>query len=123
MACNTLKMIFLRARPDTGVGPFVFFHWSALASDTRPYESFPSGDVAIVAGAAAVFFFKTRAPWRWLWLILPLCTAYSRVLLNRHWPADTLASLGLGLWVAFCLSGYAPDPRPASRGAETMRCS
>ena len=96
--CHGLKFTFLRARPYTGLSPFSFFNHAGFMSDPRAFQSFPSGDVAIVSGAAGYFFhaFPNRIL-RWLLFLLPLATAFARVSLNRHWVSDTVGSLWLGL--------------------------
>ena len=101
LACHGLKFIFLRARPYTGLSPFSFFNWEKFAGDPKAFQSFPSGDVAIVSGAAGYFFYAfPNRPLRWLILLLPLCTAFARVSLNRHWVSDTAASLWLGFIIS-----------------------
>ncbi len=94
---HIFKHLFQRARPYTGNGPYHFFDVQGLLENTRQYQSFPSGDVAIVAGASAYFFFalKGRA-WRYGILIFPFLTALSRVWNNKHWPSDTLFGIGVG---------------------------
>lgn len=96
-----LKYVFLRARPDSGFGAHDFLNWNGLLQDERMFQSFPSGDVALVAGAAGFLFFSIRhRVLRWGALLLPLATALGRMDLNRHWPSDTFASLLIGLVVA-----------------------
>ncbi|MDD5218036.1 MAG: phosphatase PAP2 family protein [Candidatus Omnitrophica bacterium] len=102
------KFIFLRARPYGELGPFCFFNIEGLTRDERVFQSFPSGDVAIVAGAAAFLFYVAgRSMWRWVFLLLPLMTSLSRITLNKHWPSDTLFSIGLGLIFGHFIYRYA----------------
>ncbi len=102
-----LKFFFLRARPYGDLGAYSFFHLEGLLRDVRTFHSLPSGDVAIVAGAASYLFYHFKKnPWRWLLFLFPLSTAFARVSLNRHWPLDTVASLVLSLFVAQVICGY-----------------
>ena len=95
---HLMKFIFLRARPDSHLGPFSFFNLQGLIHDERAFQSFPSGDVAVVAGATSCLFFMIPNRYlRWLVFLLPLSTAFARVSLNRHWPSDTVASLMVSL--------------------------
>jgi len=97
-----VKLIFLRARPAAGFGPFSFFNHTGYAADTEMFLSLPSGDVTLVAGAAAsVSFSMNNRRYLRLWVLaLPVMTAVSRVSLNRHWPSDTLVAFALGTLVA-----------------------
>lgn len=97
LAVHLLKFVFLRARPYTGLTPFVFFDQAGYAADHRGFQSFPSGDVGLVAGAATYLFYSTRHPLRWLFFLLPLSTALARVYLDRHWFSDTVGSFCLSL--------------------------
>ncbi len=94
------KFVFFRARPYTGLSPFSFFDFQGFLSDNRGFQSFPSGDVALVAGAASYFFYSSRHPLRRLIFLLPVSTALARVYLDRHWVSDTVGSI----WVSLILS-------------------
>lgn len=101
IVCNIIKLMFLRSRPAAGEGSLSFFNVAGYASQKGLYMSFPSGDVALVAGASAfLFFFTKNKSLRITLLLLPLLTGASRVYLNRHWPSDTLLAIGIGLLVA-----------------------
>ncbi|GEM_PF-1435812 len=98
LLCLALKFTFLRARPDAGLGHLSFFHLEGLLKDEGIFQSFPSGDVSVVAGSAAFLFYSLKSTYgRWPVLLLPFATAFSRINGNRHWPSDTLFSMGLGL--------------------------
>ena len=101
------KFTVLRARPYSGFGPFSFFNLNGLLKDRGIFQSFPSGDVAVVVGAAAYFFYTVRNRYaKLIFLLLPIMTALARVSLNRHWPSDTLFSIGLGLIAAQFVWNY-----------------
>ncbi len=102
---SILKWSVARARPNAQLGPLAFFQWSQVGRSR--FQSFPSGDTVIVAAAAWYLWCRyPKVPLgaRLLLLVLPLATACSRVLLNKHWPSDTVFAIGLGFvsaqWVA-----------------------
>ena len=101
LGIHILKFTFLRARPYAGLGPFSFFNFNGLVQNDRAFQSFPSGDAAVCAGAAAYLFFALRKyKLSWLILLLPVATALARVSLNRHWPSDTVFSIGISFVAA-----------------------
>ncbi len=101
LVAHLIKHVFLRARPYKELGPWSFFDLHGFLADDRAFQSFPSGDVAVVAGATGYFFFACRNPFlRGLCLLIPIGTAIARVSLNKHWPSDTVFSIGLSLIVA-----------------------
>ena len=105
--CYLAKLIFLRARPETGFGPLSFFNHAAYAMDKGMFLSLPSGDVAIVAGAAVSLSFSLNSRRLLVFLLLvPFMTAFSRVSLNRHWPSDTLVAFAIGMLVAYGLRNF-----------------
>ncbi len=107
LIAHLLKFAILRARPDQFLGPYSFFNFFTSHDSYSSFQSFPSGDVAVVAGAAGYLFLVTKARGAgWLFLILPIVTAISRIDLNRHWPSDTLFAMGLGLVVGMFLRDY-----------------
>lgn len=87
------KFLIARARPYENLGALSWFNHAGGIQDRRGFQSFPSGDVAIVAAVAFFLFYVTPSRiGRWFWLLFPLATAFSRMSLNKHWPTDTLAS-------------------------------
>jgi membrane-associated phospholipid phosphatase len=107
LLATILKMILMRARPMMEMGPFSFFNLDAILKDEGHFQSFPSGDVAIVAGAATYFFFALKNPVRYLIFLIPISTAFARVSLHRHWPSDVLTSIILSIIVARFLTDFA----------------
>jgi membrane-associated phospholipid phosphatase len=102
--CAIGKIVFLRARPAAGIGPVSFFNLDGYIVQKGLFLSFPSGDVALVAGGAAfLFYFVQNKGLKFLLLALPFLTGASRVYLNRHWPSDTLLAIGIGFIVAHYL--------------------
>ncbi len=107
LGSHILKVTFLRARPYGNLGPYSFFHLSGLTKMKSLFQSLPSGDVAIVAGATSYLFCTLKNRYsRWLIFLTPFSTAFSRVSLNRHWPSDTLLSIGVSLMMACLVWGY-----------------
>jgi len=107
LAVTGFKFMSLRARPFEDLGPFSFLNFQGLLEDARGFQSFPSGDVGIVAGAAGYLFYQLRHhSASWFLLLLPLTTAFARVHLNKHWPSDTLFAIGTGLMAAKFIWDY-----------------
>lgn len=102
LCAHLFKFLFMRARPYAETGPYSLFNHHEILHASRAHQSLPSGDVALVAGAAGYLFFSVSNPFlRVLILLFPLVNAYARVNLNRHWPSDTVAAMMLG-----CLAAY-----------------
>ena len=121
LASTIFKFTILRARPDAGLGPFSFFNFSGMSEDKRMFQSFSSGDVAIVAGACGFLFFSIKNRFlRLILVLLPLVTAYSRVNLNRHWPSDTLLSVGLGFLIGNAVFRWRQQMPPAAPAANPV---
>ncbi|MDP3920566.1 MAG: phosphatase PAP2 family protein [Candidatus Omnitrophota bacterium] len=107
LTSHLMKFIFLRARPYSGVGPYAFFRMEGITENAHAFQSLPSGDVTLV-GAAACFVFLTIKTWylRCLLLLLPFAVALERVYADKHWPSDTVASVGIGFLVAAIVRDY-----------------
>ena len=96
-----LKFIFLRARPYAMMGHLSFLNWAGLSEDARKFQSFSSGDVAVVAGIVFYLFITLKQHFlKWFLVLLPLSTAFSRIAANKHWPSDTFISMAVGFIVA-----------------------
>jgi undecaprenyl-diphosphatase len=85
------KLIFQRERPSQTDNPNEFF------KGTR-YESFPSGEVAAVAGAVTPFVavYGHDHPAVYALELLPLYDAIARVKVRGHWQSDVLVGWGIG---------------------------
>lgn len=106
LAVLLFKFAFLRARPYSIEGPYSFFNPTGITEDAHAFQSLPSGDVGIIAGIASYLFFLFKHPVRWAFFIFPLCTAFSRIYNEKHWPSDTLASVILSLLAAKLVLDY-----------------
>lgn len=108
LCATALKWVVLRARPDVGLGHQAFFNWQHLGTDNRDFQSFPSGDVAIVAGACffLMMIYKKRPVLSSFFFLTSLATAFARMHWDRHWFSDTVTSLLLAAGWAFFISGY-----------------
>ncbi len=91
------KVVSMRNRPQSGEGPFSFFNISESINSGKLAQSFPSGDVAVVAGICGYLYFSIKQPFlRAVLLLLPLTTGLGRVLLTKHWPSDVIFAMILG---------------------------
>ncbi len=107
LVAHTVKIVALRARPYEGSGPFSFFHFHEVLKHSNTYFSFPSGDVAVVAGIFCYLSYRTKNFFGGcLALTFPLLTSCSRILLNKHWPSDTLFAIGLGFCAGLLVFNY-----------------
>ncbi len=53
------------------------------------YHSFPSGHAASAFGMLIILLYITRNQWlKWLWFIIAVLTAYSRIYLSQHFLLD-----------------------------------
>ncbi len=101
------KVLTLRARPLVEQGPFSFFNWHGFTTDGGRFLSLPSGDVAVVAGIFCYLFYLTKnRALGFLTMLFPLLTAFSRVVLNKHWPSDTFLAVGLAFIAGWIIHGY-----------------
>src|SRR3989338_7408843 len=105
---GVLKLLSTRARPLAELGPSSFLNFrQGVFGDDGMFQSFPSGDVTIVA--AAVFYLMIKFPARiylWFLLILPAFTALSRIQLEKHWPSDAMAAFFLAHAAAIFVAGH-----------------
>lgn len=107
LMAHLIKFAAMRARPYQNFGPHHFFDVQGILENTRAFQSFPSGDVAITAGAAAFLCLALRRFYfSWIFLLFPVLTALSRMDLNKHWPSDTLFAFLLSFPVALFVLQY-----------------
>lgn len=107
LIAHLFKIFVLRARPYEGSGPFSFFNFPEVLKGANTYFSFPSGDVAVVAGIFCYLTYRTKNYLLgWVSLLFPLFTACSRIELNKHWPSDTLMAIGLGFCMGLLVFNY-----------------
>lgn len=110
LVATGFKFALMRARPDNGLGTLSFFNLEGLGNNSS-FQSFPSGDVSIVAGASGYLFYTVKNKFlRFLLFLIPFTTAYSRISANRHWPTDVLFSIGLGFLIAYWVRSHQEEP-------------
>ncbi len=85
------KLIFQRERPSQTDDPNQFFKGTQ-------YQSFPSGEVAAVAGAVTPFVveYGHDHPAVYALELLPLYDSIARVKVRGHWQSDVLVGWGIG---------------------------
>jgi membrane-associated phospholipid phosphatase len=93
------KLIFQRKRPSQSSDPNEFFKGTQ-------YQSFPSGEVAAIAGAVTPFVveYGRDHPAVYALELLPLYDSIARVKVHGHWQSDVLVGWGIGtaagIWAA-----------------------
>lgn len=90
-AAQVMKFAFSRERPSQTSDPNRFF-------TGHGNQSFPSGEVAEVAGAVTPFMFAYGHdhPAVYALALLPLYDAIARVKVHGHWQSDVVAGAALG---------------------------
>lgn len=88
-----LKNMFMRPRP------FTTLQNVRLLVPKPASFSFPSGH-ATISFASGLILARNYRPFRWLFLILALGIAYSRVYVGVHFPLDVLAGSIIGIALA-----------------------
>lgn len=85
-----LKSLVGRWRPNQWHGHLTF---SPLITGPNAYLSFPSGDAAVSFALAIVMagFFKNRL-WKFVWIMIAVLDAFSRIYYNAHWFSDIFFS-------------------------------
>jgi undecaprenyl-diphosphatase len=93
------KLVFQRERPRQDASPNDFFKGTK-------YASFPSGEVATIAGAVTPFVvaYGRDHPAVYALELLPLYDAVARVKVQAHWQSDVLAGWALGTAVGIWAS-------------------
>ncbi len=99
-SCAVVKRLAARPRPlavEHGVWAYDrgWRQWAEPLGGGR--SSFPSAHVANAMAAVVVLI--TWGRWSRGWFLFPLVVAYSRIYVGKHYPADVLAGLILGLAV------------------------
>ncbi|HEX5121850.1 MAG TPA: phosphatase PAP2 family protein [Rhodanobacteraceae bacterium] len=98
-AAQAGKWIFQRKRPSQTDDPNEFFKGTQ-------YQSFPSGEVAAIAGAVTpfVYAYGRDHPAVYALELLPAYDAIARVKVHGHWQSDVLVGWGIGtgvgIWAA-----------------------
>lgn len=107
------KILFTASRPSADPAQRSWF------TGVWTNGSFPSGH-SMSAFCAAVLLGDA---YHLEWLSYPLAglVAYSRVYNQKHWPSDTIAGAGLGLWIGFTVLDYYHSGRREAAAAKDFR--
>lgn len=106
LVVSILKSTFARARPLMHFGPYHFFDHAGLIRDGNEFKSFPSGDVAVAAGAATFLFLAIKNPTRWIYPMIAFLVCLSRMILDKHWPSDVAFSFIISFAMAKFVLDY-----------------
>lgn len=107
LSATILKWLVVRARPSTDLGHHSFFNWEHFGKDNRDFQSFPSGDVSIVAGACFFLALASgKKPWIVFFILTPAATAFARMHWERHWLSDSVTAMLLGIFWGSLIWGY-----------------
>ncbi|WP_150463640.1 lipid A 1-phosphatase LpxE [Francisella sp. XLW-1] len=93
---QVLKVIIGRARPKFFLeyGSHYFQHFHAPGYD---FASMPSGH-SITVGAMFIAFFYIFPKFRYLWYVLIVVFAGSRIIVGSHYPSDVIFGVALGCY-------------------------
>ncbi len=91
---SVMKEIFTRKRPSQSTNPNDFFAGPG-------YQSFPSGEAAMMAAAVApaIAMYGDSNPAVWGLLALPIYMSAARMEVNGHWLSDVLVASAIGGYV------------------------
>ena len=98
-----LKMWFSLPRPLTSLDPALL---NPMGNPPASANSMPSGHALAVSTLVCLIVLMypsllRRKALLFLLILGGLVVAFSRVVVGAHWPADVLAGLGLGIWIAW----------------------
>jgi membrane-associated phospholipid phosphatase len=98
-----LKMWWSVPRPLMAIDPLLL---NPMGNPPGSANSMPSGHALAVSTLVCLIVLMYPLLLRRKALLLPLIlgglvVAFSRVVVGAHWPADVLAGLGLGIWIAW----------------------
>jgi membrane-associated phospholipid phosphatase len=117
IACEALKLLLRRERPEAQHGEYVF-----RAFSDRPFSSagigMPSSHAVVAFGAAAMLtYLFPRA--RWVWFALACGCALTRVLARAHYLSDVTVGAIVAISIARWLQCRYGDRTPAARDSLT----
>jgi membrane-associated phospholipid phosphatase len=98
-----LKMWWSVPRPLMAIDPLLL---NPMGNPPGSANAMPSGHALAVSTLVCLIVLMYPSLLRRKALLLPLIlgglvVAFSRVVVGAHWPADVLAGMGLGIWIAW----------------------
>ena len=98
-----LKMWWAVPRPLMAIDPLLL---NPMGNPPGSANAMPSGHALAVSTLVCLMVLMYPSLLRRKALLLPLIlgglvVAFSRVVVGAHWPADVLAGMGLGIWIAW----------------------
>jgi len=99
--CYILKYSVSRPRPYTLENSLYYKYWVQTGKTIESSFSFPSGHTTCASALAFALLFLTKKKYRYLYLIIPVVMAYTRIYFSVHYFTDCLTGLFIGLLGAF----------------------
>lgn len=99
--CYILKYSVSRPRPYTIENSLYYTYWIQTGKTIESSFSFPSGHTTCASALAFTLIFLTKKKYRYLYLLIPIFMAYTRIYFSVHYFTDCLTGLFIGLFGAF----------------------
>lgn len=91
-----IKIFIMRPRPYTELSNLILLD---LGTD----YSFPSGHTAT---SSAMAYVLSKEYNKWIFILIPLVVAFSRLYIGVHYPSDVLGGFLLGFFIAYLLEYF-----------------
>ncbi len=106
---GVLKVLCARARPELLVEKGIYGFYPGTFSSH--FRSFPSAHTAMIIGVLTFCFLQKKTSY--VWWILPLAVAMSRIFLQKHYVSDLFMGAAIGVLSAQVV--YFLDKRKAGK--------
>lgn len=93
----TLKNLIARDRPFWDPNSIYYSWWVAAGSLAQDGFSFPSGHATVAMAFGFPMFLSFNKKTSWLWLLMAVAMAFSRVYFSVHYASDVLVGSLVGM--------------------------